>query len=455
MQLFPFQKEGIKFLEKRNGRALIADEMGLGKTVQALGWLKLHPEKLPALIVCPSVAKGVWVSTSEAWLPKKKIFLGEGQKPFLPSNDTDLFIINYDILTYWKETLGKIPFQTLILDECHYIKNRKAKRTKAVQKLAKKIPHLIALSGTPFLNRPMEGYNVFKLIEPKLFPNWFEYGLKYCAGKRNRFGWDFSGASNIEELHQKLKGIMIRRTKKEVLKDLPDKIKIIVPIYLAPADKKEYKTAETDIVSYLRQKAGEEKAKRALKAEALAKITLLRQLASKKKLNQCIEWIQNFLEETEEKLVVFAYHKEVLQQLHKAFQKVSVVVDGSTSSHQRRMAQDVFQKNKKIRLFLGNIKASGVAITLTASSTVAFVELPWTPGELVQAEDRCHRIGQNKKVNIYYFIAIDTIEEYIAKLLDKKRVTIEKILEGEDAEAKDLLTEILEYFKIQNKEEEK
>lgn len=114
-----------------------------------------------------------------------------------------------------------------------------------------------------------------------------------------------------------------------------------------------------------------------------------------------------------------------------------------------------FKKNKKIRLFLGNIKASGVAITLTASSTVAFVELPWTPGELVQAEDRCHRIGQNKKVNIYYFIAIDTIEEYIAKLLDKKRVTIEKILEGEDAEAKDLLTEILEYFKIQNKEEEK
>lgn len=449
MQLFPFQKEGIKFLEKRKGRALIADEMGLGKTVQALGWLKLHPEKLPALIVCPSVAKGVWVSTSEAWLPKKKIFLGEGQKPFLPSNDTDLFIINYDILTYWKETLGEIPFQTLILDECHYIKNRKAKRTKAVQKLAKKIPHLIALSGTPFLNRPMEGYTVFKLLEPKLFSTWFEFGLRYCAGKRTRFGWDFSGASNIEELHQKLKPIMLRRTKEEVMKELPKKMKTIIPVYLPQSDEKEYKKAEEDIISFLVEQDQKEKARKAKYAETLVKIALLRQLAAKKKLKQCIEWIRNFLEETDEKLVVFAYHRDILKELQKTFPKISIVVDGSTTSHQRRVAQKTFQENKKIRLFLGNIKAAGVAITLTAASTVVFVELPWTPGELVQAEDRCHRIGQKKVVNIYYFIAVSTIEEKIIKLLDRKKATIKKIVEGKTIENKDLLTELLTELKKQ------
>ncbi len=209
-QLFPFQKQGVAFIEKRNGRALIADEMGLGKTIQAAAWLQLHPEKRPAIILCPASLKLNWAKEiRETLSTKDKVQILQGTKPYPITGS--IIIINYDILNNWVESLQAIHPQVLIIDEMHYVKNSSAIRTKATKKLAKGIPHIIALTGTPIVNRPVEGFNIFQILDRNLFPNFWAYVHRYCGAHHNGFGWDFSGASNKEELNQILTStIMIR-----------------------------------------------------------------------------------------------------------------------------------------------------------------------------------------------------------------------------------------------------
>jgi len=313
-QLFPFQKVGVAFIEKRNGRALIADEMGLGKTIQAAAWLQLHPEKRPAIILCPASLKLNWAKELRDTLSTNdKVEILSGTKPYPITGS--IIIINYDILNSWVETLQAINPQVLIIDEMHYVKNISAIRTKATKKLAKGIPHIIALTGTPIVNRPVEGFNIFQILDKNLFPNFWTYVHRYCGARHNGFGWDFSGATNKEELHRILTStIMIRRRKSDVLKDLPEKLYSFVPMELD--NKKEYSTAELEFIEYLRQIKGKEAAEKAKKAEHLVKIEALKQLAVKGKIKQAINWIRDFIEDGN-KLVVFAVHKEVIHQLMK------------------------------------------------------------------------------------------------------------------------------------------
>ena len=443
--LYPFQQKGVGFLEAKRGRALIADEMGLGKTIQALAWLQLHPELSPVIIVVPASLKLNWEKEINIWMSDDRttyIQILSGTTPYKIIGD--IVIINYDILHAWTEKIKKIRPQVMILDEVHYIKNNQAKRTKAVKKLGKFIPHVIGLSGTPIVNRPIEIYNAINIIDRTIFPSQWDYTEKYCARKYNGFGYDVSGASNTEELNYKLVNtIMLRRLKKDVLPDLPDKVHSYIPIELDNVE--EYKYAETNFVSFVRQYKGKEAAVRASNAQALAEIEGLKQLAVKGKLKQCINWIRDFLE-SDEKLVVFATHKFVIEELMKAFPKIAVKVDGSVTGKNRQLAVDSFQKLSTVRLFVGNIKAAGVGITLTAASNVAFIELPWTPGDLVQAEDRVHRIGQKNSVNIHYLLASETIEERIAKLIDKKRKILDSVLDGKVTETESLLSALMNEY---------
>lgn len=445
-KLYPYQKDGVQFIESRNGRALIADEMGLGKTAQALQYLQIHPELRPAIIVVPASLKLNWEREVKLWVNiKNKTEILSGKKPKELINK-DIFIINYDILNAWEDKLSKINTQIVVLDESHYIKNNKALRTKAVIRLCQNIKHVIALSGTPIINRPIEFFNTLKLIEPKLFPNKMKFAERYCGAKYTKWGWDFNGATNTVELNELLTStLMVRRKKEDVLGDLPPKTKSIVPMEIN--NEKQYKKAADNIIQWIRENEGKKKAEKAKSAEVLVRIEKLKQLAVDGKITQCIDWIKTFIE-SEEKLVVFATHKHIIDTIMSEFKDIAVKLDGSTSPDQKQKAVDQFQNNPKIRLFVGNIQAAGVGITLTAASNVCFVEFPWTPGALSQAEDRIHRIGQEAtNVNCYYLVANDTIEEDLINIIGSKQKTLYSILDGGDTDNLSTLATLLQKIK--------
>jgi len=443
--LFPFQGVGVNFVDLKKGRALIADEMGLGKTIQAIAWVQLHPELRPVVIVVPAALKLNWVREILKWTPidPKKVLEVYGQTPYY-TGAAEIIIINYDILSYWLAVLKVRGFKVLIMDEIHSIKNSATKRTKATKQLAKGIPNVIGLSGTPIENRPIEIYNALSIINASVIPNFKEYTRKFCNAHYNGYGWDFKGSSNTAELHNLLiNSFMIRRLKKDVLKDLPEKIKSFVPIELD--NEKEYNSAESNFISYVKATKGAAAAEKASNAAVLAEIEGLKQLAVKGSLQSAIDWIKEFLE-SDQKLVVFAVHKFVIDALMEAFPNISVKVDGSTSIPQRNKNVDLFQNDPNITLFVGNIKAAGVGLTLTAASNVAFLELPWTPGALVQAMDRCHRIGQFFTVNVWFLLAVNTIQEKIARLIDAKAKILDAVLDGTETPADSLLSELMKEY---------
>lgn len=441
--LFPFQKQGVSFIEAKNGRSLIADEMGLGKTIQALAWLQLHPEHRPAIVVTPASLKYNWKKEMENGMTDPKIEILSGKKAYKTSGK--ILIINYDILGDWVEPLKELKAKALIMDEVHYIKSNKTNRTIAAKELAKGIPHLIALSGTPIMNRPIEMYNAINLIDPTLFPNAWVYAKKYCGAYNNGFGWDFNGATNTDELHQKLiNTCMIRRKKVDVLKDLPEKITSFVPI---PIDNEmEYRNAEHNFINYIRETKGQIAAIKASNAEMLTQVNTLKQLCVKGKLKGCVEWIENFLE-SGQKLVIFVTHIDTVNQLMTSFPKNAVRYDGSVSLLDRDKAVTAFQENPNINLFIGMLdsqgKPSGVGLTLTAAYATATIEYQWSPGVHDQADDRIHRIGQKNACINYKLLALNTIEEKIAHMLDEKRRVLDSILDGKITEENNLLTELI------------
>lgn len=458
LPLFPYQLEGVNFIESRQGRALIADEMGLGKTCQALTYLQHHPELRPTIITVPASLKLNWAKEINLWMTVNcdfHIISGKhSQRDRLPK--ANIYIINYDILAIANpdakkksekyvcrpDILGIEP-QIIIADEAHIWKSPDAQRTKAIMDLARKVPYFIALTGTPIINRPIEIFNCIKAVEPKLFPSYFQYAMKYCNAKYNGYGWNFNGASNTQELYEKLTTTcMIRRKKEEVLKDLPPKIRTVVPMELD--NQQEYNAAEADLIGWLRTNFGNNKAEKAQQAEALTRIGELKRLAVRGKLNQCIEWIEDFLE-SGEKLVVFAVHKFVIDALMEKFTGKAVKIDGSVSNRQAPV--DAFQNDESIRLFVGNIQAAGVGITLTKASNTCFLELSWAPGTHDQAEDRVHRIGQTaESVTAWYLLAAGTMEEEIAELIDAKRKVVTKVLDGQDVDEESMLSELMKKY---------
>ena len=442
-KLFPYQEDGIKFVEENNGRALIADEMGLGKTVQAIGYVQLHPELRPAIIVCPASLKENWKKELKIWTGDvSNVNIISGTKIKQLTNNKDITIINYDIVRHWEKAIIKTKPEIIILDECHYIKTMqtKSQRSKAVINICKKTKHIIALSGTPIINRPSEFFNIINIIDKTLFSSRMAYHKKHCDPKHNGFAWTYNGASNIKKLNKTISGIMIRRLKKDVLKDLPDKTRTIIPLKID--NQNVYNTAKLDIIKWIKINKGKDPAERAKKIEALSKIENLKQIVVAGKIKQCIKFIENFVE-SDQKLVIFTTHKKTLQELNKVFKKISVVLDGSTPPKQRQKVVDSFQNDNHIKLFFGNIKAAGVGITLVAASNVCFVEFPWTPGELEQASDRCHRIGQKDNVNAYYLVAQNTIEEDIISLLSKKQKILNAVLEGKDVKEIDIFGKLM------------
>lgn len=434
--LRPYQVDGVHFIIKKHGRALIGDEMGLGKTIQAIGYCKLNPENRPVLVICPASVKLNWEREIYKWTGETSIIIS-GRKP-QPLKRSKWYIANFDILatqevdaqgkkklTGWIKEFEKISLTTIIVDECQKIVNEKTIWTKAVKYLVKRLKtELIALSGTPIKNRPSEFYTILDLLNPNLFKSRWDYNFRYCDPKHNGFGWTFKGATNIEELNEIVSTVMIRRLKKDHLPELPPKQRSVVPMELNSKQLKEYEQASADFMDWLgnNQTAG-------IQSEGL--IEAMKQAAYVAKRNAVMSWLSDFLE-TGEKLIVFAWHVKVIEDLMTQFKDIAVKIDGSVSAEKRQAAIDRFQTDPNCQLFVGQIIAAGSGITLTASSSVAFVELGWTPGDHEQAEDRIHRIGQTAdSVNIYYLIAQGTVEDDIMELLEEKYVALKHVLDGD------------------------
>jgi len=454
-----YQNEGVNFIHAKGGRALLGDDMGLGKTVQALAYCHLIKET-PILIVTTGGSKLNWRNEVNIWLPGRSIFICKGRKPGIKKIKEQVTIINYDILKAWEPVLLATDFKVLIGDEIHYIKNPKANRSKAFKSLGTSIEKFIAMSGTPFDNRPIELFAAVNLLSPWLFPSYWDYAKRYCGAYEGDWGWVVTGASHIPELYEKLQYIMIRRNKVDVLKELPDKIRSIIPIEydekIYAAGMKEFKAwADRD---WKRDDEGRMQTFEYNPAAAMVQIEKLKFACAKSKMPAVYEWIEEFLE-TDDKLVVFCEHQEIQQMLLEQFKKIAVHSKVKTSVYEFQKcdacgvvqdkhksdptACEQYTPNLKARLFIGG-KDAIEAITLTAARATCTVEFWWTWTKHAQAEDRVYRIGQeHDSVNAFYLIADGTIENDIIKLLDKKRKVFDGALDGIETEKDDLLAGLL------------
>ena len=337
----------------------------------------------------------------------------------------------------------------ILVSNCHYAKNKKAKRTQAFLKIAKRSKRILAISGTPITNRPAEFWNILHLVCPEIFSNWWEFVKKFCDLKIKNGELIYKGCTNPKRLNSLLvNNCMIRRLKKEVLTDLPEKIKTIIPLELTNFE--EYFLLEKDFVNWLSIENKKRKQRNLLPLSGINKIEKLKQLSAIGKMKAIIEWIENFLE-SDNKLVIMVEHHFIIDRLYNHFKKAAVKFDGRDTINKRDEVVNVFQNDQNVKLFIGQIKAAGIGLTLTAASTMGIIQFCWTPGELDQITDRIHRIGQKNACNIYYFVGVNTIDEFIINVLDVKKKNIDLVLNGEETNDNNLLQFLLKkYLKIKN-----
>ncbi|OBW62929.1 MAG: hypothetical protein A9183_00705 [Dehalococcoides mccartyi] len=450
-ELYDFQKEGVAWL-KNKASALLADEMGLGKTPQAIFWGADHR---PVLVVVPASLIFNWKrEISEMWRQHDKVVILDGQNK-LPDPLPDWTVVTYGMTAKYLPALRKAGFQAVIIDEAHLVKNLDTHRTKAILELVepkekqptdRPIPNRLAVTGTPILNRPIELFALLVFLGFKRrseFPNFLQTYTESKVVKGRRI---YTGAKNLGHLHQTLQSIMLRRLKKDVLKQLPPKTQ--TPMFVPISNAKEYKEAELDFIRYLVKTKGTEAARRASKAELITRMNTLRQLAAQGKVDAVSDWLKP-CRETGNKVLVFSNFLEPLERLKQMKQVSSPIYSGSLAKENRQALVDKFQRDPDQCYFFGTVGAAGVGITLTSANRVAFLDLPWTPGGKVQAEDRAHRIGQKKPVEIVNVLAKGTIDERMMEILAYKEMVIAQAIDGksrQEAFENSISTELLNSF---------
>jgi SNF2 family DNA or RNA helicase len=452
-ELKPFQRAGVSYLLVQR-RAFLADEQGLGKTIEALATLEADGA-YPAVVVCPASLKLNWLREIKRWLPHRSaqalvgtggganadarpsagvqpgmgnlLAAGMSTTPTSASAaPAEVTIVNYDIVAARLAELCALSPRALVLDESHYCKNAKAKRTKAVHQLATSVPRkglVLALTGTPVMNHPKELISQLRIL-----------GRLGEFGSGMRFSRDFHGPGAHQRLHWHLRArCFARRLKRDVLPQLPPKTRAVVPVELD--NESEYRLAERDLVAWLQSQPLDldeldSKVAAALRAERLVRLNALKLLAARGKLHAALAWIHDFCT-SGERLVVFAHHREIQRAVLGRFPDALHIL-GEDSHAARDVSWHAFQAPDRAsnQLLVCSIEVAGQGVTLTRSSNVVFLELDWTPAKHEQAEDRCHRIGQQDAVNATYLLAAGTIDETIATLLERKRAVIGAVTDG-------------------------
>ena len=429
-----------------NDKFILADDMGLGKTTSAvIASLESGARKI--LIVCPASLKINWEREISNY-SNRKVLIVEGRKW---GHTFDYYIINYDIIKNYHTTdksedsddyklLVNTNFDLAIVDEAHYISNSTANRTRLLNDVLDTIPKVWLLTGTPMTSRPINYFNLLKIVESPLTLNWQSYVRRYCAGYQFRVGnrkvWNTSGASNLDELRERTKNIVLRRMKTDIL-DLPEKI--VTPVFVELSSKM-YDEELEEFTRISNDKKNDETI-----SVTLNRLMKIRQLISYEKIPYTCEIIDRCIEQGK-KVIVLTNFTMTLDMLHEKYKKNSVVLDGRMSKDKRQDAVDRFQNEDKIKVFIGNIKAAGVGITLTAAEVVIMNDLSFVPADHSQGEDRAYRYGQKNSVLVYYPVFENTIEKIIYNILQKKKNVIDQVMgDGEYSESfsKDLIKQLL------------
>ncbi|XP_007908299.1 SWI/SNF-related matrix-associated actin-dependent regulator of chromatin subfamily A-like protein 1 [Callorhinchus milii] len=415
--LMPFQRDGVDFAVFQGGRLLLADDMGLGKTIQAICIAAYYHKEWPLLVVAPSSVRFTWAEAFHRWLPSvdpQSINVIVKGKDNLSS--AQIHIISYDLLSKIAKQLAERAFKVIIMDESHFLKNVKTARCRVATPLLKAAKRVILLSGTPAMSRPAELYTQVSVIRPKIFPQFHQFGERYCDAKRLPWGWDYSGSSNLLELKLLLEeSIMIRRLKSDVLSQLPSKQRkmvVVEPEGIGVKAKAALEMAAREVAKVHKTKSQEREA-----------LMLFYNSTAVAKLQAVIEYVMDLLESGREKFLVFAHHKLILNAICEALEKKGVGfirIDGKTASADRQSLCQRFQLSDKCCVAVLSITAANMGITLSSADLVVFGELFWNPGILLQAEDRVHRIGQTNSVNIHYLVARGTADDYLWPIIQEK-----------------------------------
>jgi len=442
--LRPFQRVGVMFGVKKDGVCLIADEMGLGKTIQSIAIAYYFKETWPLLIICPSSLRMNWSAEFELWLmphirPSDINLIQKSRDLKADISQFKVTIISYDLATRNIEQLTAQQFKFVIADESHYLKAETSQRTKCITPLMKSATRKILITGTPALSRPKELFpQIDALLE--VFLNSYEYKKRYCNAVMGQFGLDDNGSSNLKELNYFLKKtVMIRREKKHVLTELPEKLRVQLTVEVSTQNRKNLDSLMNKV------EKNDTKKNLARSFEELDQVSMQKNRDWMKMFNRTAEakipavthYVSDRLKNTDDKFLIFGHHKVMLDAIEEVAKKVLkkgnyIRIDGSTPNHQRQGLVDKFRDEEKCRIAILSIQAAGTGLNFTPCSQVVFAELFWTPGALKQAEDRVHRLNQRSDVHITYIIGRHTIDEKIWPLILRKLEVLSKSLDMQE-----------------------
>ena len=431
--LFPHQIEGVAFLLGRR-RAILADDMGLGKTRQAIVSLRHLTPDGPRLVVCPASVKQNWAREIGLVAADTSVLVIEGSQP--ASLTAEWVIINYDILGRHIENLLRAPWAALVFDEAHYLKNHTSARSKLARQLtaaaaaATSALAVQLLTGTPLTSRPRDLFVLLQLAAHPLGRSFLAFAKRYCAAEKGEYGWKTGGASNIEELTVQLHGVMLRRSKDDVLA-LPPKLRTWLPVEVpagtgSRAIKKAFELlAGKDSRPVLSRDVAPRR-----RGKLLAFLVEARQALAIAKTGATLDFVGGAIDQGE-KVIVFSCFDDPIQKLARELGPAAVVVTGKTPAAMRQPLVDRFQNDADVRVLIANIIAGGTGLNLTAATQVVFNDLDWVPTNHWQAEDRAYRIGQTRTVNVTYFVARDTIDDFVQAVLETKAALVNAIVDGE------------------------
>ncbi len=439
--LYSHQVEGVAFLLARR-RAILADDMGLGKTRQSIAALVEAAPTGPWLVVCPASVKQNWAREIEQARPGASVHVvGPGAAP--ATGHADWTVVNYDLLRKHQDELTGVPWQGLVFDEAHFLKNHTSQRSKLARALVEDHPEAIVhcLTGTPLTNRPRDLFPLLQLVGHPMGRSFLSFAKRYCDATHNGYGWVTDGASNLQELRLELHGVMLRRTKDEVL-DLPPKVRswLAVDVPENTARRETRRVFELLLQSgsggTTVNAAGRRLAPGNERARLLAALTRARLQIAKAKVKSTLEFVQGVLDQ-DEKVVVFTSFDEPARKIAEHFGSEAVLLTGATPVAKRQRLVDRFQTDPGVRVFVANLIAGGVGINLTEARQVVFHDLDWVPANHWQAEDRAYRIGQKHSVNVTYLVASGTVDEFVRNALEVKAALVESVVEGKRVDAPD------------------
>lgn len=431
--LYAHQVAGVAFLLGRQ-RAILADDMGLGKTRQSVLAMRQARPEGPYLVVCPAAVKTNWVREIERVLPAASVaIVGPAAAP--APGYSGWVVINYDILA--KHSLAAHAWSGLVFDEAHYLKNYRSQRHRLSLDLVKAVSdeavvHL--LTGTPLTSRPRDLFPLLQLVRHALGRSFVSFAKRYCDGYKGDYGWVADGASNIEELTVQLHGIMLRRTKAEVL-DLPPKIRNWLDVEVASRVAHEMSEVVMELLHTISRRgqaelAGETEAeRRSRQGWIMGQLTTARNRLAIAKVRSTIPFVENALEQGE-KVLVFSCFLAPVNTLRKHFGQKAVAITGEVPASARQSLADRFQQDDSVQVLAAQITAGGVGLNLTAARQVVFNDLDWVPINHWQAEDRAYRIGQRQAVNVTYMVGSGTIDEFVRTVLETKSARIDQLVEG-------------------------